>query len=444
MNTPNSLSTEVSLILPASESTLVDSTYTLATKSSSPIPQTSSSTNSLATGMSSSPDFDGDGNTDIFWSDLETGENAIWLMDGGSIKFGGLIQSSSPQEIWTYDFGDFNGDGKTDIFGRNNSTGENLVWLIDGSISRLQSGTSIFGGAILNSVGSGIEDTFEWSYELGDFNGDGKSDVFWRNEDTGENRVWIMDGTSIVQNTAIQSLGNNSPAEAQDWSYELGDFNADGRSDVFWRDYNTGRNYVWWMNGASISFGYELTQLGNTEGTGSPDDWDFSLADFNGDGRSDVFWRDYDSGRNYVWLTNNSGTGIIFGSELGQLGNTEGTGSPDNWSFGIADFNGDGKSDVFWRDNSNGRNYTWTMNGASISFGYELAQLGDTAGTGNPEDWDFSFGDFNGDDVFDIFWRNDSESKNAVWTLSGGTISGGAFLADLDSDWYQSGLNRNQ
>ncbi|MEM7555929.1 MAG: VCBS repeat-containing protein [Cyanobacteria bacterium P01_A01_bin.84] len=448
MNTSNStlstdlISTEVSTILPASNNPLVDSTYTLtARSSSSPIPQ-AASPNSLASGMSELPDFDGDGNADVFWRNLQTGDNALWLMNGdlGLLEYGALIQNLSAQELWEHDFGDFNGDGKTDIFLRNNTTGQNVVWLIDGNISNLQNGTSIIGGAFLQSLGDGIENTFNWRHDLGDFNGDGKEDIFWRNEDTGENKIWIMNGTSIVEDKTIQQLGT-STASAQDWSYKLGDFNGDGKSDVFLRDYGSGKNYVWLMNGTSIIDGKELTQLGGTSDTGSPDNWDFSLADFNGDGKSDVFLRDYGSGKNYVWLMN--GTSISDGKELSQLGGISDTDNPNDWNFGIGDFNGDGKSDIFWRDYSTGKNYTWLMNGTILVDGKELSQLGNTSDTGNPNDWDFAIADFNGDGISDMFWRNDSDSKNAVWKMNGGTIIGGEFLSELDNNWYQSALDRN-
>jgi hypothetical protein len=31
-----------------------------------------------------------------------------------------------------------------------------------------------------------------------DFNGDGKADILWRNMSTGENAIWLMEGTSML------------------------------------------------------------------------------------------------------------------------------------------------------------------------------------------------------------------------------------------------------
>lgn len=45
---------------------------------------------------------------------------------------------------------------------------------------------------------------------VGDFNGDGKSDILWRDSTTGEVYVWLINGTSIV--------GQGSPyTVSSDW-----------------------------------------------------------------------------------------------------------------------------------------------------------------------------------------------------------------------------------
>nr|MBW4504464.1 FG-GAP repeat protein [Scytonema hyalinum WJT4-NPBG1] len=36
-----------------------------------------------------------------------------------------------------------------------------------------------------------------------DFNNDGNADILWRNETTGQNAIWLMDGTNISQAVAL-------------------------------------------------------------------------------------------------------------------------------------------------------------------------------------------------------------------------------------------------
>ena len=46
-------------------------------------------------------------------------------------------------------------------------------------------------------------------------------------------------------------------------------------------------------------------------------------------------------------------------------------------------------------------------------------------------------GDFNGDGKSDILWQNDSGAP-AIWTMDGTTVTGGAILTNPGSDWHLS------
>ena len=51
---------------------------------------------------------------------------------------------------------------------------------------------------------------------------------------------------------------------------------------------------------------------------------------------------------------------------------------PTNWSIAlIGDYNGDGKSDMLWRDSSNGNNAIWFMNGTQIDSAVGVANVSD-------------------------------------------------------------------
>ena len=75
---------------------------------------------------------------------------------------------------------------------------------------------------------------------------------------------------------------------------------------------------------------------------------------------------------------------------------------------GTGDFDGDGESDVVWRNRSTGDNTIWLSANASTRLA--VATVGDTGWRIN------AVGDFDGDGNFDLFWRHASRGTNAIWS----------------------------
>lgn len=81
---------------------------------------------------------------------------------------------------------------------------------------------------------------------FGGFNGDGWSDVLWRNSSTGTNFIDTMNGSSIAASAVVEP--------DQNWKIAaIGDCNSDGKADIFWRSSTTGSNVSYFMNGSLIS-----------------------------------------------------------------------------------------------------------------------------------------------------------------------------------------------
>ena len=226
-------------------------------------------------------DFDGDGKADILWRNISTGENYIWLMNGLSTASQGSVNFVDPASGWQVQgVGDFDGDGKADILWRNTSTGENYIYLMNGlTIARPGS---------INSVSDQA-----WQVKgIGDFDGDGKADILWRNSSTGENYIWLMNGLSTASQGSV-----NFVDPASGWQVKgIGDFDGDGKADIVWRNSTSGENYLYPMDGTTIK---------PTRGsfrTVADLAWQIvAVGDYDGDGKADVLWRHATSGENYLY-----------------------------------------------------------------------------------------------------------------------------------------------
>lgn len=138
--------------------------------------------------------------------------------------------------------------------------------------------------------------------------------------------------------------------------------------------------------------------------------------DFNGDGKPDLLWRE-NSGAVAIWLMN--GTAIAGSAVVGNV-------SPD-WSIVEGgDFNGDLKADLLWR-NSVGTVAIWLMNGTTIAGSRVL-------GTVSP-DWTIErVADYNGDGRSDILWRHTSGTL-AIWLMNGLNIAETVFPGVVGTNW---------
>jgi len=138
-------------------------------------------------GIAGVGEFDGDGKADVLWRNSATGENYLYPMDGTAIKATeGYLRTVADQDWQVAGVGDFNGDSKSDVLWRNSTTGENYLYPMDGK-------------TILGTEGY-VRTVADLSWQVqgaGDYDGDGKADVLWRHAISGENYLYPMDGTSI-------------------------------------------------------------------------------------------------------------------------------------------------------------------------------------------------------------------------------------------------------
>jgi len=306
--------------------------------------------------------------------------------------------------------GDFNGDCKSDLLWRNSSTEQVYFWLMNGTT--------------FTSSGSPGAPTSDWVIQgVGDFDGDGKSDVLWRNSTTGEVFVWLMNGTTF---TSSGSLGTVS----LDWNIAgVGDFNDDGKADILWQNSTTGQVYIWFMNGTTVNGGGSVSYVSSG--------WNIvGVGDFDGDGDADILWQNSTTGQVYVWL--------MHGTTVAGTG-SPGSPTPDWGIQGIGDFDGNGKSDILWQNSTTGQIFIWFMNGTaysstgspgSASPPQSVMCAGDSCSTVVGNGWSIQgVGDYDGSGRAGILWRQLTTGQVYIWLMNGATIGSTGTPATPAAAW---------
>lgn len=261
-------------------------------------------------------DFDGNGLGDAFLYNPITGAWSIQL-SGPS----GFVQGASGTWApgWTVQVADFNGDGLADLLLYNPANG--LFF----KATNLGNGQFSF---------FGYQWAAQWSPTVIDFNGDGRSDVFLYNVATGR---WFVCLTSPSSDDFLYTAGAWAPG----WQIHGGDFDGDGRGDLFLynpngnTDANSGR---WFrvMTQVDGTFAYVAGDVrwANT--------WTITPADFDGDGRTDLFL--YDATGRWFTVQFTPTSALYIG----------GTWAP-GWTIRAGDFDADGLSDLFLYNSTNGQ-----------------------------------------------------------------------------------------
>jgi hypothetical protein len=286
---------------------------------------------------------------------------------------------------------DFNGDGFSDLAWRNTG-GNAALWLMDAV-------------AVLQSTALGAVPTM-WSIAgTADFNGDRMSDILW-NDANGDISIWFMNGTTVASAAAVATVTSN-------WTLDgTGDLNGDGIGDLLWRDSNTGTIAAWFMNGSSVA---STTSFGAI-----PSNWTI-IGDANGG----ILWRDT-GGDIAIWYV-----------QGGQVAQSAGLGNvPSNFVVqGVGDFNGDGNFDILWRDTNTGTLSIWFLSGTQLQF---MAKIGVLTNTWNVA----AVGDYNGDGKSDILFL-DSAGDLAVWLMNGSTVSSSLAISNVGTTWQVQNVNAN-
>jgi hypothetical protein len=294
-----------------------------------------------------------------------------------------------------------------------------------------------------------------------DFNADTISDVLWR-DTSGNVGMWLMNGATIKATSVLGTVGTNWSIVGQR------DFTGNGSSDILWRD-TVGDAAIWHMAGGSLKSVLPINPV--------PTNWYVAgTGEFTPKGTGDILWEDA-SGNLAIWfMTGNTNDtvgvlsaqavsklpagwivvgadkkGVIFfrNTVTGEVGVWVMKGAtpvqtmnfgvvPLTWTIaGIGDFDGNGSSDILWRDNL-GNVGIWLMKTDALGISVlQSSVLSINAGL----NWTIAgTGDYNGDGNADILWI-DNLGNVGSWFMNGTTVSSIVTYGNVGTTWTVQSLN---
>ena len=205
-------------------------------------------------------DFNGDGRDDVLWR-ASNGTVTNWLGQASGGFEGNFANANLAltTEWQVAGVGDFNGDGRDDVLWRH-TNGTITNWLGQGS-----------GGFTGNFANANLALTNEWKVAgVGDFNGDGYDDILWRHTN-GTVTNWLGDANGGFTG----NFANANVALTNAWTIvDVGDYNGDGRDDVLWR--NADGSVTDWLGQANGGFAGNFANANLPQGT----DWHVSPSSY--------------------------------------------------------------------------------------------------------------------------------------------------------------------
>jgi hypothetical protein len=329
-------------------------------------------------------DFDGDGDLDAFVANGTYNmplSCQLWLNDGKGI-FTASGQDFGTAKTYNISVADLNNDGIADVFFANgdwNSGDSSRVWINDGHGN-------------FTSFGKGVGKANTSCTALADLDGDGDLDVFmanhpYSNNQGGEDEVWFNDGKGNFVNSG-HKLGGSAAARR----VKLVDVDGNGTIDAI--VLNGGEANKIWLNDGKGKF----TDSGQNIGTG--ENIDLAVRDIDNDNDSDIVIV------KGAWGNKPKGIEVWKNDRSGYFSKTQTIGTYDGYGIDMFDLNHDGYLDIILVNGTNQPNQIFINNGTG-----SFSESGILFGNGGNK---VAVGDFNRDEIPDVFIVNDA-SSNSIW-----------------------------
>ncbi len=339
--------------------------------------------------------------------------------------------------------GDFNGDGRSDVLVH----AGNSIQIFRSNGSQLDHVSSAV-GIVPGSWQFQPNDQFY----VGDFNGDGKDEVAVFN-----GTDWVMPYLGLLAddgNNGLRLIARYD-GDIPGWGglaandkFYVGDFNGDGKKDLFvFNGQDWSMTYVAMLRSTGSGFTLVRRFDGDIPGWGGLARHDqLFVGDFSGDGRDDLYiFNGADWSMSYVGMFRASASNLTMTRRYdGDIPGWGGLAEHDQLIVG--DFSGDNRADLFI---FNGDDWSMSYLGMFRSTGTALQMVqrydGDVPGWGGLARHDkFLPADITGDGKTDLFAYNyvDWSEEYLGRMISTGTGLRASFTGDWVGEWNLGGIDK--
>lgn len=229
----------------------------------------------------------------------------------------------------------------------------------------------------------------QWEHLVADYNGDGYADLYLVNRNmAGKTVVSIVNGATNYSTFLVHAQTALHATDASTWEMQVGDYDLDGRGDLFAIERNDGGRTAVHVMPAATNFSTFLIQVKSGMHSTADPAWDVRVGNYDEDGRSDlIVINKNDAGKTAVHVLSSMSRYQDF--VLHSVSGIHAT-TAAQWELQIGDFEGDGYADLYAIDKDDqGKTAVHVLSGASDYKQFEAQSLTPMFSTITDPLWEF-------------------------------------------------------